>query len=93
MKWSEDELEYFIRKHREEFDKYNANNYHEEKFLSKLSKRFKKFISIVPYLIRVFIITFIIFVASIWIWNSYLRKDRHEVTLKQKIENVINLKK
>ena len=29
-----------------------------------------------------------IFIVSICIWNQYIRKDRHEVTLKQKIENI-----
>ena len=48
--------------------------------------------SILPYLIRVAIVTVIIFVASIIIWNNYIRKDRHEVTLKEKIVNVFTTK-
>jgi len=88
MKKNDDYIEKFIREHRSEFDKYYDNNLHEKKFLFKLSQRFKKIINIVPYLIRVFIVTIIIFVASIWTWNEFIRKDRHEVTLKQKIENL-----
>lgn len=89
MKRNDDFIESFIREHRAEFDKYCDDNFHEEKFLAKLSRRFKKFINIVPYLVRVFVITIIVFILSIWIWNSYIRKDRHEVTLKQKIENIV----
>jgi hypothetical protein len=92
LNWEEKNIEKFIREHKDEFDKSCADDYHEEKFLDKLSRRFKKIISIVPYLARVFIVTFIIFISSILIWNNYIRKDRHEVTLKQKIENIIKLK-
>ena len=69
-------------------DRYS--NLHEKHFVVKLANRFKVIISIVPYLIRVAIVTVIIFALSIWGWNNYIRKDRNEVTLKQKIENVIN---
>lgn len=92
MDWNEKNLEEFIRTHKSEFDRYNANDFHEERFLAKLARKFKKFISIVPYLIRVFIVTIIIFVVSIWAWNEFIRKDRHEVTLKQKITNIITIK-
>lgn len=88
MKLTEDNIEEFIRKNKDKFDRYYADNQHEERFLQKLSRRFKKFISIVPYLIRVLIMTIIIFTASIIIWNNYIRKDRHEISLKQKIWRV-----
>lgn len=42
--------------------------------------------------IRVSIATVIIFIVSFWIWNGYIRKDRHEITLKHKIQNVWHLK-
>jgi hypothetical protein len=93
MVWNEDNIEIFIKEYKDHFDKCDPSTYHESKFINKLIKKFKKFISIVPYLIRVFIVTIIVFVVSIWVWNSYIRKDRHEVTLKQKIENIITFKK
>jgi hypothetical protein len=93
LNWEEKNIENFIRQHKDEFDKYCDDNHHEEKFLAKLARRFKKIINIVPYLIRVLVITFIVFISSILIWNNYIRKDRHEVTLKQKIENIITVKK
>lgn len=81
-------LEEMIRKNREMFDNEIPPENHEEKFLFKLKLKFKELVSIVPYLIRVAIVTVIVFVASIIVWNNCIRKDRHEVTLKQKIENV-----
>lgn len=93
MRRGDDFIEIYIREHKCEFDEPCDNNRHEEKFLAKLYKRFKKIISIVPYLIRLFIVAIIVFVLSIWIWNTYLRKDRNEVTLKQKIENILTFKK
>lgn len=93
MKLTEDNIEDFIRQNKDRFNwMYPPNNQHEEKFLRKLVNKFKKFVNIVPYLLRVLIVTIIIFVASIWIWNSYIRKDRNEITLKEKILNVITIK-
>jgi hypothetical protein len=92
MTMNKDHIEEIIRNNKDVFDEHCSDN-HENRFLVKLSRRFKKFISIIPHLFLVFVITFIIFVASIWIWNSYLRKDRHEITLKQKIESILTLKK
>lgn len=92
MNLTEDNIEEFIRKNKDKFDGYYVDNHHEERFLQKLSRRFKKFISIVPYLIRVLIMTIIIFFASVIIWNNYIRKDRHEITLKEKLINVITIK-
>lgn len=42
--------------------------------------------------LKVAIVTVIIFIASIIIWNNYIRKDRHEITLKEKIINIVSLK-
>jgi hypothetical protein len=80
-----EDLENFIRDNRDKFNIYRPHKTHSQSFLGKLQKRFKHFISIVPYLIKVFIATTLIFVSSIIIWNNYIRKDRHEITLKQKI--------
>ena len=89
---TEEELEKFIRDNKEKFDTYSIEKYHENHFLIKLHDRFKKIVSIVPYLVRVAIATVIIFIVSFWIWNGYIRKDRHEITLKHKIQNVWHLK-
>lgn len=89
MEWTEENIETFIRDNKYKFNKYDPSTYHQDKFLVKLYNKFKKIISIVPYLVKVFISTIIIFTLSIWAWNSWIRKDRHEISLKEKIENVL----
>lgn len=90
---NEDNIDSFIKENKEKFDKCDPSLYHSDHFLSKLHKKFKKLISIVPYLVKVFIFWISVTVLSVWIWNSWIRKDRHEITLKQKIENIIHNKK
>lgn len=82
---TEFDLEGEIRKYRQEFNDKEPDPNHENRFLSKLYKRFKKFISIVPYLLRVLIVTIFIFIVSVIIWDNFIRKDRHDITLKEKI--------
>jgi len=93
MNWNEENIEAFIRQHKDKFDKYDPSAYHNDHFLIKLHNKFKHIISIVPHLIKVFFVTIIMFIFSIYIWNSYIRKDRNEITLKQKIENILIFKK
>lgn len=89
MNSTEDNVEQFIIENKDKFSTCNPSIYHADHFLLKLQNKFKKIVSIVPYLIRVAMITALIFAVSIWAWNKFLRKDRHEITLKHKIENVI----
>jgi hypothetical protein len=93
MKWTDEQIEQFIKDNRDRFNLVPVSDRHEDRFLSKLTKRFRKIVSIVPYLVKVAITTIIVFIVSFWLWNSYIRKDRHEITLKQKIENIITFKK
>jgi hypothetical protein len=60
-----------------------------EKFLFKIKYRIRYIINIVSYLIRLGIASILIFTVSIVVWNDYIRKDRHEITLKNKITLVI----
>ena len=90
--YNEDTIENFIRENKDKFDVYRPPDKHLEKFLFKINYRIRHIISIVPYLIRVAIVTVIIFLSSIIIWNNYIRKDSHEITLKNKISLVINKK-
>jgi hypothetical protein len=82
---NEKNIENFIRKNKHKFGDYRLPDNHLEIFMNKLNRRIRNIISIVPYLIKVTIATVIIFAASIIIWNNYLRKDRHEITLRNKI--------
>jgi hypothetical protein len=87
---NEDNIEKFIRKNKDKFSVYRLPDSHLEKFLLKLNYRIRHFINIVPYLIRVAVVTVIIFLASILMWNNYIRKDRHVITLRNKITLVIH---
>jgi hypothetical protein len=87
---NEDSIENFIRNNKDKFGVYRPPDNHLEKFLFKLNYRIREIISIVPYLIRVAVATVIIFLASIIVWNNFIRKDRHEMTLTNKISLVIN---
>ena len=58
---------------------------HEEKFLAKLQSRFKEYVSITPYLVKVAIVTLIIFLCSMFVWYSFMRPDPSKTV----IENVI----
>jgi len=91
MIWTEENIENFIIEHKDEFSRYDPSTYHSNHFLILLHNKFKNLVSIIPYLVKVFVVTIFIFTASIWAWNEYIRKDRHEVALKQKIENIITL--
>jgi hypothetical protein len=87
---NEKNIENFIRKNKDKFGDYRLPDNHLEIFMNKLNRRIRNIISIVPYLIKVTIATLIIFAASIIIWNNYLRKDRHEITLRNKISLFVN---
>jgi len=74
MNWTDEKLEKFIRDNKDALvDECRPTMYHEDNFLVKLSKRFKKFISIVPYLVKVMIVTVIIFACSIFVWYKFLK--------------------
>ena len=87
---TEKNIENFIRKNKEKFGDYRLPDNHLERFMYKLNNRIRNIISIVPYLIRVTIATVVIFTASIIVWNNYIRKDRHEITLRNKISLFVN---
>ena len=87
---TEEDIENFIKDNKDKFSMYRPKLNHESHFLTKLHNKFKVIISIIPHLIKVAIATVLIFAASIWIWNSYIRWDRKYITLPQKVENTYN---
>ena len=91
--WTEENIENFIVENRDKFNICDPSAYHNDHFLCKLRNKFKQIVSIVPHLIRVIIVTILVFLLSIWTWNSYIKKDSHIIALKHKIENIINFKK
>jgi hypothetical protein len=86
---NEDSIETFIRENKDKFGIYPLPDNHMEKFLFKLNYRIRHLISIVPYLIRVAAATVLIFAASFIVWNNYIRKDRYEISLRNKITLVL----
>jgi hypothetical protein len=85
----EDNIESFIRENKDKFEIHRPPGSHLDNFFFKLNYRIKHLINIVPYLVRVAIATVIIFAASIFFWNNYLRRDRNEITLTHKITLMI----
>lgn len=90
VRLNSDSIENFIRENRDKFGVYPPPGNHWDRFLFKLNFSIRHIISIVPYLIRVAVFTFIVFLVSIIAWNKYIRKDRHEIKLKDKITLVVN---
>ena len=82
---TEDNIESFIRKNKEQFEVYHPPENHLDKFWLKLTLSIRQVISIVPYLTRVAIATVLIFIASVIVWNNFIRKDREIMSLGDKI--------
>lgn len=78
-------IEKVIDNNKEDFDTESLKTNHEEKFMTRLRSKIKNCIDLTPYLVKVAIITIIIFIGSFLIWNSFIRKDKN----KPVIENVI----
>jgi len=85
VRLNQENIEEFIRENKDKFNVYIPPVSHMDRILFKLNNRIKHIINIVPYLFRVAIATALIFTSSIIIWNNFIRKDRHEITLKHKI--------
>jgi len=78
----EEELEKFIRDNKDKFDTYHPEPDHNQLFLTKLLKKFKEVISIVPYLVKVGIATILIFILSFFVWRIFLSPPLTRVSLK-----------
>jgi hypothetical protein len=83
--YSQDRIEQFIRENRDKFGDNTPPESHMGKFLFKLNNRIRHIISIVPYLIKVAVVTIVISLASVIIWNNFIRKDRNAISLRDKI--------
>jgi len=84
-KINQDNIEKFIRKNRDKFGDQIPPENHMEKFFSRLNARIRHYINIVPYLIKVAVATILIFLASVAVWNNFIRKDRNAISLRDKI--------
>jgi hypothetical protein len=85
--WTEEELEKFIRDNKDALvDGCRPVIGHEVKFMTKLKLRMKSIIDITPYLIKVVVVTIIVFLCSIFIWYNFMCKDK----TKPVYENIVN---
>jgi hypothetical protein len=90
VKLDDDNIEDFIRKNKKKFEVYRPPENHLDRFLLRLNYELRQIISIIPYLVRVAVATVIIFLASIVVWNNFIRKDRKDISLRDKISLVIS---
>lgn len=82
-----DSIKSYLDANRDSLDENPSRN-HNGRFLLKLNERFRRIVSIVPYILRVAVITIVVFTCSILVWDNFIRKDRHEVTLREKITRI-----
>lgn len=81
-KFTEEELEDFIRKNKDKFEVYPPKENHSDIFLVRLQERLHKiYVSIVPHLIKVAVVTVIVFAISLFVWNGWIRSDRDQKSL------------
>src|ERR1035437_4328658 len=93
MRLTENNIENFIRENKDKFDKYSPQKNHNEHFLMKLTNRFSKIISIIPHLIKVCVVTVLVFVFSFFIWKTYIAPPLTRTSLKYyKIEHLYKYK-
>ena len=81
----EDRIEKFIRENRDEFNVSAPPDKHLDKFLVRLNRRIRHMINIVPYLIRVFVATIIIFTASVIVWNNFIRTEIGRASCRERV--------
>jgi hypothetical protein len=84
--WTEEDLEKFIKENRDKLIKSKPTAAHEIKFMTKLQLRVKSFIDLTPYLVKVAIVTIIVFLCSMFVWYSFMRPDKNKPIIKNIIE-------
>ncbi|HEX2919582.1 MAG TPA: hypothetical protein VHO50_00300 [Bacteroidales bacterium] len=88
MGHEEDYIEKLIRTNRNEFVEDPSEN-HLKKFIRKMNTRMRHFVSIVPHLVKVAIITIVIFIASIICFKKYIFNDTSFIMLQVKIVTAV----
>ena len=77
-------IEDIIRNNKEYFDSEEPSEGHFERFQRKLEVRFQPMAvrrSIVPYLLKAAVVTLLVTLSSLWIWDHFLRPDRDRMSL------------
>jgi hypothetical protein len=79
-------IEEIINGNRDFFDGAEPSAGHMERFNRKLEIRFRKNAarrSIVPYLLRAAVITLLVTLSSLWVWDNFIRSGSSRMTLGQ----------
>jgi len=85
--WTDEELEKFIRDNKDALvDGCRPTIGHEVKFLTKLELKFRHYVDLTPYFVKVAIVILVIFLSSIFIWYSFMRPDKNKPIIKNIIE-------
>lgn len=77
-------IEDIIRANKDFFEEAEPSKGHFEKFNALLEARFRKEalkISIVPYLLRAAVVTLLVTLSSLYVWDNFLRNDNKGMTL------------
>lgn len=75
-------IEDIIRENRNLFDEMEPVEGHAERFEWKLQKRLhSKRRSIVPYLLKAAVVTILIALSSLWMWDNFIRGDKERMAL------------
>ncbi|HEX2968739.1 MAG TPA: hypothetical protein VHO46_06505 [Bacteroidales bacterium] len=79
-------IEDIIRDNKDFFDEAEPSNGHFERFNVMLEVRFRKEAvkrSIVPYLLKAAVVTLLVTLSSLWIWDNFLSSESKRMTLGQ----------
>jgi hypothetical protein len=84
--WNEEELDKFIKENRDLILRGKPKEGHEIKFLTRLQLKARHYVDITPYLVKVGIITVVVFILSVYVWYSFLRVDESKSIIQNIIE-------
>lgn len=76
-------IESIIRENKDFFEQEPSDG-HLERFNRLLEARFRKSApkrSIVPYLLRAAVVTLLVTLSSLWVWDNFLSPDSRRMTL------------
>lgn len=77
-------IEDIIKRNKDIFDNAEPADGHFERFSMMLQSRFgtsTRKISIVPYLLRAAVVTLLVTLSSLWVWDNFIRSENEGMTL------------
>ena len=77
-------IEEIIRQNKESFEDLEPMDGHLDRFSWKLEKRLHSKTtsrSIIPYLLRAAVVTILVTLSSLWVWDNFIRSDKNLMAL------------